>query len=188
MSGFESRCCLWRGCEAVNFILLCLVLIIIQGCSSRGLDVGNKIPDLMFSDAGGNKVHVYDFIKPGKILLIHVWGGMCCSYDALPTLKAVSVIASNSSLAASVEVISVNLEHSKARIAEITKGMKTACPIFSDRTTSSFSRNQPKGQCNFSRKVLYAVDGNGIIRRKLEGNQSESAIRELLRSAAVGNH
>lgn len=169
------------------FILLCL-LVFISGCTPRGLEIGNKIPDLLFSDAGGKRVHLYDFIKPGKILLIHVWGGMCCSYDVLPTLYALSAIASDSALSNSVSVLSVNLEDSKSRIAEITKGINKSCPIFSDRTTSSFSGNQPKGQYNFPRKVLYAVDENGIIRGKLEGNPPESAIREMLRRAGMENH
>ncbi len=90
-------------------------------------------------------------------------------------------------MAGSVSVITVNPEHSKARIAEITEVRNMACPIFSDRITASFSRNQPKGQYNFSRKVLYAVDGNAIIHGKLEGNQPESAVREMLRHGDVHN-
>jgi hypothetical protein len=153
-------------------------------CGSTGMEVGDKLPALAFYDLGGNEVSVCDYIERDKVLLLHFWGAACCLTYSMPTMKAVSAVAVDEKLRG-VTVVSVNLDYQAPRVLRVSRELNISHPMLNDRT-SAYYRELPQIQFFFPLAVLYAVDGDGIIRGKLEGHQLEPAIRELIRRAQAG--
>jgi hypothetical protein len=164
-------------CFAAISIILALI-----GCSSRGLEVGNKLPDLTFYDLDGNKVKIYDYIKPGKILLLHLWGAACCLTYSVPTSKAVGEIAAHEGQDW-VTVVSVNLDYPIPKVRRIVKEQGFIHTMLNDKD-GSYYRAEPGFKLFFPLAIILAVDDKGIIRAaKLKGHQLTPAIRELLELA-----
>lgn len=152
-------------------------------CGSTGMEVGDKLPALAFFDLDGNEVSVHDYIERDKVLLLHFWGAACCLTYSVPTMKAVSAVAADEKLRG-VTVVSVNLDYQVPRVLRVSRELNISHPMLNDRT-SAYYRELPQIQFFFPLAVLYAVDGEGVIRGKLEGPQLEPAIRELIGRAGA---
>lgn len=162
-------------------IPLCTVFLIglfVVGCSPGGMEVGDSLPNLHFYDLDGNKVSIYDYIEPGKVLLLHLWGAACCLTYSIPTTKAVKEIASDGDYNW-VTVVSVNLDYPISRVRRIAEELGISHTMLNDMD-GRYYYVEGEFRLFFPLAIILAVDDNGIVRGRLQGHQLAPAIRELL--------
>ena len=164
--------------RTISLVILIINLQILCGCTSRGISVGDKLPNLVFCDLNGNKVRVYDYIQPEKVLLLHFWGAACCLTYSVPTTKAVANIDAIKQFDW-VTVVSINLDYPLPRVRRIVKELRLTHRMLTDKY-SNYYRAEPKLQFFFPLALILAVDDKGIIRGRLKGPQLEPAIQELV--------
>ena len=168
-----------------RFIAILLALLLISsglaGCSRTGLNVGEKMPDLLFYDTAGNRVTVYDYIEPKKWLLIHFWGAACCLTYSAHTIKSVSEIHKDRRIK-DVRVVSVNLDYPPPKVERIASELGITHPMLNDKD-ASYYRAEPKLKFFFPLAMILVVDENAVIQGKLFGPQLMPSIKDLLAQA-----
>jgi len=168
------KICLW---------LAVFILTAAGGCSRPPIRDGDKFPRMVFYDAVGKKVGIYDYAGPDRLLLIHFWGAACCMTYSEPTIRAVAGVHAGREFD-NVAVVSVNLDYKESRVRRIRQKMGPGHPLFNDRD-GCFYKAYPKLRYFFPMSLILLVDEEGIIRGHIMGPQLLPAISDLIRRSQI---
>ena len=158
--------------------MVIVAVLSVSGCSETALNVGEKLPNLVFYDLDENRVSVFNYMEPGKKLLIHFWGAACCLNYSIPTIEAVSLIGKSEKFK-KIEVVSVNLDYPIPKVRRIVRELDVAHTMLVDMD-ASYYRAEPKLRFFFPLALILVVDEKGIIQGKLMGPQLLPSIAEIL--------
>ncbi len=168
----------FRKSRKSAIILAGLFLLVLSGCKRSGFEIGNRFPDLDLFDMKSRPVTVYQHVGDEKLLILQLWGAACCPVFSKPTLKAVSAIASDESMG-DLTVVSVNLDNPIPEILRISKESGLEQLMLSDKMSNYYAKEE-RYRLFFPLSIVFLIDDQNIIRGKLTGHQTESAIRSLV--------
>lgn len=164
-----------------RLMVILVFALTVSGCSRAGLDVGERLPNLVFYDPDGNKVRIYQYVEPGKKLLIHFWGAACCLTYSIPTIQAVSSIH-KSGRVMDVNVVSVNLDYATPKVRGIVRELGIDHPMLIDKD-ASYYRADPKLRLFFPLALILVVNDKKIVQARITGPQLLPSIQEALEQA-----
>ena len=162
--------------RAFRLAVLCLTIIV--GCTKSHLGVNDRLPNFTFYDTDSQPVKIYNFLAPGKLLLLHFWGAGCCLTYSVPTMNAVTAI-DRSSEYRHVTVVSVNLDYPAGKVQRAVNSHGVTQMVLND-TEDQFYDAAPELENVFPLAMILVVDDQGIIQNKILGPQLLPAISELV--------
>ena len=163
------------GCLIAGLII---GLLLVSGCQRSHLNIDDTLPNFTFYDQKNQKINIYDYLHPGKQLLVHFWGAACCLEYSIPTMKAVAEINQSKSYG-HVTVVSVNLDYPNKKVHRIIKALRISHPVLND-PEDVFYAHEPKLKNVFPLALILVVDEKGAIKEKIMGPQLLPAIAELI--------